>query len=447
MDLFQKFKEFVRTKRLPVDQGRTLLAVSGGVDSVVMANLFRDAGFAFAVAHCNFQLRGEESDQDEVFVQNLAADMQTPFFTKRFDTETYAQSNAISTQMAARELRYAWFLEIATTHAYTSIASAHHLNDSVETALLNFIRGTGLAGLTGISEDTRPGNSTIRLIRPLLFATRAEIADYAEKYRLPWREDSSNASVDYSRNFVRHRIVPLLEELNPNFLHTAERNLRRFSETELNIRHWINQYADPELNHLDKHKISRLPAPRQALYYLLEPYGFTDEQVRQVAENLQQPGLDLHSAAGWRLLIDRDRIVLTRPGETVGTSDPVQIEENDLMVSLKDGSRLVLAPAIPAAPFPDGRDSVIVDQEKLHFPLLLRPWRPGDVFQPFGMDGQHQKLQDFFTNLKLSRLEKEQVRVLENGDGKIIWIPGYRPDERFRVKPDTRNALKIAWIR
>ncbi|MBK7938503.1 MAG: tRNA lysidine(34) synthetase TilS [Lewinellaceae bacterium] len=166
-----------------------------------------------------------------------------------------------------------------------------------------------------------------------------------------------------------------------------------------------------------------------------------------MAENLQQSGLDLHSATGWRLLIDRDRIVLTRSGETVGTSDPVQIEENDLMVSLPDGARLILTPAMPADPFPNGRDSVIVDQEKLHFPLLLRHWRPGDVFQPFGMDGQHQKLQDFFTNLKLSRLEKERARVLENGDGKIIWIPGYRSDERFRVKTDTRNALKIAWIR
>lgn len=459
MNLPEQFKSFVRYNRLLSGNQPTLLAVSGGVDSVVMGHLFREAGFPFAVAHCNFRLRGTESDDDEIFVQQLAASWGTPFFTKRFQTKAYAEQHGLSIQMAARELRYSWFHELALEHGYNRIATAHNLNDSVETALLNFVRGTGLSGLGGIAMFTSvnsslsPSAGLMGMIRPLIFATRSDIETHAFTHQIAWREDISNVSDEYSRNFLRHRIVPLLEELNPNFLHTAARNLARLRETNENLQ-FLTRYffrggafAASEF-FIDKHQLAKLPAPGQALQEMLKDCGFTGEQVRQVADHLEHIGLELRSSSGWRLLNDRDKILLVLSPSSNPTSSPVvaTIQPDDLMVALPGGGRLVLMPAEVRLPFPDGRESVLIDAEKLRFPLFLRPWQAGDVFQPFGMGGHSQKLQDFFTNLKLSRFEKEKVRVLVNGDGAIIWIPGYRPDERFKVLPETRKFLKISYL-
>ena len=446
MDLLEQFKNFVKTNRLLPDDRPTLLAVSGGVDSVVMAQLFREAGYPFGIAHCNFQLRGAESDTDEIFVRQLAADFGVLFVVKHFETTVYAEKHGLSIQMAARELRYAWFRDIAAEHGFPRIAIAHNLNDSVETALLNFVRGTGLAGLAGIAVSLGD------LIRPLLFAARPEIEAYARTHHLTWREDSSNASDDYARNFIRHQVVPRLEELNPSFLHTAERNLHWLRETGENLHFLLQNYfreETPAQNEfsIEKQKLTQLPAPKQVLHEILKPCGFTGEQARQLADNFHHVGLELYSNAGWRLLNDREKILIVPPQSPIPNPQPlIPVVENDLMVSLPDGSRLVLMPTDTAVPFPDGRETILVDAAKLRFPLHLRPWRPGDAFQPFGMGGHSQKLQDFFTNLKLSRLEKEKVWVLENGDGAIIWVVGHRPDERFKVESKTANFLKISIV-
>lgn len=443
MNLPEQFESFVRTNRLLPADSPTLLAVSGGVDSVVMAHLFRTAGFSFGVAHCNFQLRGDESDGDESFVRQLADSRGVPFFVKRFETKTYAEENGLSIQMAARELRYTWFREIADEHDFDRIATAHNLNDSVETALLNFVRGTGLSGLKGIAPLS--GN----IVRPLVFATRADIESFATAQNLGWRDDSSNASDDYARNFLRHRIVPLLEEMNLNFLQTAARNLARLRETDENLyfllRVFFGEKSDSENEFsIDKQKLAQLPAPHRALRELLKNYGFTEEQARQMAENLDHTGLELRSDAGWRLLNDREKILLAPPQSA--TPKTQKIQADDLMLTLPEGGKIFLMHTDVAPPFPDGQEAVLVDASKLRFPLLLRAWQPGDWFQPFGLNGHRQKLQDFFTNLKLSRLEKEKVRVLENGDGAIIWIVGYRPDERFKVTPETKKFLKISCL-
>ncbi len=444
MDLLKQFKNFTQANNLLPDGRPTLLAISGGVDSVVMAHLFREAGIPFGIAHCNFQLRGEASDGDEFFVQQLATGYGVHFFSKHFETKTYAEQHGLSIQMAARALRYDWFREIADEHGFARIATAHNLNDSVETALLNFVRGTGLSGLGGIAVNATG------LIRPILFAARPEIEHYARAHQLDWREDSSNATDDYARNFIRHQVVPLLEELNPNFLHTAERNLLRLRETDENFHFLLQNYfraetLAPNGFSIDKQKLAQLPAPNQALHKMLKPCGFTSEQARQLADSLDHVGLELYSNAGWRVLNDREKILIVPPQPSIPSpQSPIPIVENDLMVRLPDGSKLVLVPSDVAAPFPDGRESVLVDAEKLRFPLHLRPWLPGDAFQPFGMGGHSQKLQDFFTNLKRSRLEKEKTWVLENGDGTIIWVLGYRLDERFKVVPQTGNFLKIS---
>lgn len=460
MDLLERFKAFVKENDLVPDARPTLLAVSGGVDSTAMAHLFHAAEFLFGIAHCNFQLRGQDSDADELFVEKMAAEWGVPFFVKRFETKTYAEANGLSIQMAARELRYAWFREIAASEGFARIATAHNLNDSVETALLNFVRGTGLTGLKGILAQVA------NLVRPLLFASRADIESFAKTQKLAWREDSSNFSDDYARNFLRHRVIPLLEELNPNFLQTAARNLVRLRETSENLDFLLQNYFKENQSDdvsqlsesyqlsesltLEKQELAQLPAPRRALREWLKKYDFTEEQARQVAENFDHVGLEIFSSSGWRLLVDRSKIFLTRE---LRTSDSrlqipeIKIQPDDLMVSVPGGGRLFLTHTETPEPYPDGREAVIVDTEKLRFPLILRPWKPGDSFQPFGMGGHSQKLQDFFTNLKLSRLEKEKALVLENGGGAIVWVVGHRLDERFRVTSGTKKFLKISWIK
>lgn len=474
MDLLEGYFKFLKTQPLNLDGGSpTLLAVSGGLDSVVMAHLFKKAGYPFAIAHCNFQLRGTESDEDELFVQQVALDYEAPFFVKCFETRTYAEKHGLSTQMAARDLRYEWFAELATENGFSYVATAHHLNDSVETALLNFVRGTGLAGLSGISvkkdiqiqgpdHDPNTSGLVVSIIRPMLFATRDEILEYARAENLIWREDSSNALDDYARNQVRHHIIPRMEQLNPNFLLTAARNMEKIREAHDNLDFLL--CGLPTLNgseiSLDKHTIARLPSAKQALRQLLQPYGFDAEQARQVAENLDHVGLELHSVTGYLLLIDRTKILLNpstkRPNSEEPTSSPaITVQEDDLMIRLPDGSRVFLMPTshpqIPVVPETNHpaalEESALVDAEKLQFPLHLRHWLPGDTFQPIGMGGKSQKLQDFFTNQKLTRFEKEEVWLLLNGDGALIWLVGRRLDERFKIHSETKKALKINWIK
>jgi tRNA(Ile)-lysidine synthase len=503
MTMLERFQQFLAAQQmLPPDSAPTLLAVSGGMDSVVMAHLFRAANLPFGIAHCNFQLRGAESDGDADFVKKIAIDFDVPFFIKRFETSDYAKKNGLSTQMAARELRYAWFAEIAASNGFGQVATAHHLNDSVETALLNFVRGTGLAGLRGIHPSpslegrgvwrlsaAAPASvgkaplpsgegSGVGLLRPLLFATRAEIEAFARENQLVWREDSSNAGDDYARNFLRHRVMPLLEELNPNFLHTAERNMRRIGEAEENLKFLLGEFLHPtpdpspegrgvwrlsaaapasagkaplpsgEGSGVGLKALAQLPHPAQALRQFLQPYGFHAEQARQVAEHLDHVGFKMDSAQGFRLLVDREKIIIyTESGTSDISSEPLLVQKDDLMVSLSDGSRLILMPTEATPPFSDGREAVVVDAEKLIFPLSVRHWRAGDSFQPFGLGGQSQKLQDFFTNQKISRLGKEKTWLLLNGDGCPIWVVGWRLDERWRVFPKTQKALKINWIK
>lgn len=464
MDFLVRFQQSTKEQNLHPESARLLLAVSGGVDSVVMAHLFLASGFRVSIAHCNFQLRGVESDEDALFVERLAAELEASFYVQRFDTEEFAIKSGVSIQMAARTLRYAWFQSLADQHGYRQVATAHHLNDSVETALLNFIRGTGLAGMTGMHQ-TRGAMQTI--VRPLLFATRDEIIEYASVQGIQWREDRSNASDDYARNYLRHHIMPEMGALNPNFLRTAERNLLRFADAHENLTFLTRQYLGLEHTNghanalgysLDKQKLLQLPSPRQALQAILKPHGFTSEQTRQLSEKIQDTGFELFSDSGWRVLCDRENIVVQLPStadngpqdhKPVAPQRPtadVRVVPTDLMVRLPDGTALFLMPGDLEPPFPDGAQAVLVDRRKIQYPLTIRHWEEGDVFRPFGMGGQSQKLQDFFTNRKLSRIEKEQVWLLVNADGAIIWVLGMRLDERFRVEKTTVEGLKITWM-
>ena len=238
MDLLEQFKKNIPTSGLAATGRPTVLAVSGGLDSMVLAHLFQKACLPFGIAHCNFQLRGEESDGDAVFVAKMAAEWGIPFFVKQFETKTYSSQQGISIQMAARVLRYEWFDEICREQGFARLATAHHLNDAVETALLNFVRGTGLRGLSNLEPLASQERLNAQLIRPLSSFLRSDIEDYAQHNQITWREDSSNATDDYARNFVRHHIVPLMTEMNPNFLRTAERNVQRLGQVEANYE-WL----------------------------------------------------------------------------------------------------------------------------------------------------------------------------------------------------------------
>lgn len=442
MNLKEHFLAFCTEQALLPPAGQPLLlAVSGGVDSMVLVDLLLQTGATLSIAHCNFQLRGAESDGDEAFVEQFCKSRALSFFSIKFDTKKYATESKCSVQMAARTLRYDWFEKLRQEIGATAIATAHHLNDSVETVLLNMARGTGIAGLTGIA----PSRGCI--IRPLLFATKQDILDYAQAKEIAWREDGSNAHDDYARNFIRHHIVPQFEALQPSFLNNMAQTMALLRSQNQNYKA-LGAWAIPSIpgknlgeKKYDKARVLELPDPKAWLFDQFGALGFTDEQMRQIAENKKA---DVQ-ATPWRLVADDAYIYLIDNTLQEINAIETAVQEDDLLVTLHDGSRLGLITTQPNPPFPDGRMEILVDLERLIFPLKLRNWRAGDYFCPLGMGGQTQKLQDFFTNNKLSTLEKERVFLLENGDGQIIWILGYRPDDRFKITSQSNIGKKIFW--
>jgi tRNA(Ile)-lysidine synthase len=438
---FRKFTEQAQALRPDVGQQRTLLGVSGGLDSVVLAHLWHRTGWPFAIAHAHFGLRGADSDADAVFVEALARELEVPFFIKRFDTASYATAQGISTQMAARQLRYEWWNALRTEEGFRYLATAHHRDDNVETVLYNFSRGTGLPGMAGISPIEG------HLMRPLLWTGRAELSACAHAAGYRWREDKSNAEDHYRRNFIRHHLIPLFEDLNPAFSETAGRNIERLRSAEANLYALLSLHfghtGQDTPSVLDKQRLLQLPAPAEALRLLLRPFGFNAEQARQTAEHLEETGFEISSDTH-RLLLDRATLEVLPSGESA--LPEVLIHADDLMVRLPEGGSLFFMPASPGSAFPDGKISIRVSGAALHYPLKLRTWRSGDIFQPFGMNGQHQRLQDYFVNQKLSVAEKSRVRILEDYTGKVIWIVGYRLDERFRVLPEHEALIDIHYI-
>ncbi len=442
MDLLEQLEVFVDRHGLLPNDARVIVALSGGVDSVALAHLLRRRGQPMALAHANFQLRGAESEEDEAFVRAIAAEWALPIYIRRFDTRAYAQEHRLSIQVAARQLRYEWLESLCDAEGWTHIATAHQLNDSVETALFHWARGTGLSGLSGI--PLRSG----RVVRPLLWAKRAEIVAYATAQGLRWREDSSNADLHYTRNALRHRVVAALEEIFPDFIAQAGKTLQHLRTADANIQHLLRQLATtPEADgvlRIERAAIEALPEPADALFELVHPYGFTPEQAQQMMLCRYTPGKEWQSKSGHRLVVGRDSWLLT---ESTAPQAWVHIHADDLMVRLPDDSRLFLMEVPLGTPLPTDPTAVVVDAQQVRFPLTLRRWHPGDAFQPLGMGGKSQKLQDFFTNHKLSALDKERIWVLENGDGQILWVVGMRLAEPFKVKQETFKLLKFTWIK
>ena len=444
-DLLSRLQHYIDEQELCAPGDRILLTVSGGVDSMVMAQLMTAAGYECGVAHCNFSLRRQESDDDEMFVRAWAAARDLPFFFVRFDTKAYAAEHGLSIQMAARDLRYAWFRETARAEGYDRIALAHNRNDVAETFLINLTRGTGLRGLTGI----RPRQDL--LIRPLLFARRDEIEAYARREGIAWRDDSSNRSVRYTRNKIRHEILPLFEELNPSFVDTLAATAARLSATEEVFEKYLDEMrpqllleqGDRQLIPLEK--LRRAPARAAILFELLSPLGFSPATTGHILKALDStPGRQFFSPTH-RLLKDRDFLIITPLSGEEGQERRYYIEEG--MTGLSEPLRLRLTAFERDDTFVIPRDPAVavIDYDKLSWPLVLRHWQPGDYFRPLGMEGM-KKLSDFFIDEKVPRDEKEKIWLITEGD-RIVWIPGMRLDDRYKITDDTKKILQIEWLR
>lgn len=438
----QRFETFVR-EELPELQGaRILLAVSGGLDSMALAWLCVEAGWSVGVAHCNFGLRGAEADADEAFVAAFAQARQLPFHVRRFDARAEARMRGISIQMAARRLRYAWFEELADAHDYHYIATAHHLEDSFETLLLNLLRGTGLVGLQGI--PLRRG----RVVRPLLGFGKGELEAWMRARGRTWRIDSSNASTIYRRNFLNREILPLFDTLAPGWRHAYGRTsalvrdglaLWRQAVAELLDRLVIEKEGCQSLE-LDA--LRRQVGGRAVLWEWLRPRGFSSAQVAEIWR-CRRSGARFVSG-GWTVWYDRGTLWLVLRDEETGW-EPLYWPGPEESLALPDG-RWLQAEILDAPPevFPDDPAHAWLDAEKVRWPLVVRPWRAGDRFCPLGMGGRSKKLQDLFSDMKLSAVEKRRVPILET-DGTICWVAGLRLDERFKVGAQTRIVLHL-WL-
>ncbi len=432
---------FLKDKKL-------LIAISGGIDSVVLTHLLHSFKYNISLAHCNFSLRGKESNKDEVFVKELGEDLQIPTYTIQFETEKYASENGLSTQMAARELRYNWFQEIALNNNLDYVITAHHKDDILETIIINFTRGTGLDGLTGIPTINK------NIVRPLLPFSTNQILIYATKNKLNWREDESNISTKYVRNKIRHKVIPFLKEINPNLLNTLSNTLENLKGSQQIIKDRIQNVKEKIVSihtnetHFNIEELKKLSDPKIYLYELLKEYNFTEWG--DVSDLLDaQSGKQVFSETH-RLLKDRTVLILSEitpsekqtiyeiPENTLKIKQPIKLKFKtiDIPFDTKNHQNKVFEELIF-----DDINTITVDYDKIKFPLIIRKWQKGDYFYPIGLLGK-KKLSKFFKDTKMSLIDKENTWLLcSNND--IVWVIGKRLDDRFKVTKTTSKILKI----
>jgi tRNA(Ile)-lysidine synthase len=432
--MLQKFKEHININFPFLKDKKLLIAISGGVDSVVLTHLFSELNFDISLAHCNFQLREKESDLDEEFVKLLSQKSSNQIFTIKFDTEKFASKNKFSTQIAARELRYNWFQAIIKKHGFDYVLTAHHADDNLETFLINLTRGSGLDGFTGIPKIN--GN----IIRPLLAFSREEILAYAKINTINWREDASNATTKYIRNKIRHTVLPLLKEINPNLLETFAKTIENLQESKQIIEDRIADISSEVINSkndilkINIEKINQLSNPKAYLYQLLKNYTFTEwNDVYNLLS--AQSGKQIFSKTH-RLLKDRAFLLLSEhaiPNE----NEKFLITENQTEIThpIHLNFEVVQQKSI------ENKQIIYVDKNLLKYPLIVRKRQNGDYLYPLGMQGK-KKLSKYFKDEKLSLLEKENTWLLCNNENEIIWVLNHRQDRRFVNGNNLKISLK-----
>ena len=436
-------KSFRIVNELAAPEDFILLTVSGGVDSMVMLSLFVRSGYRVGVAHCNFQLRGVESEEDEELVRREAEKYGVPWYNKRFDTKGEMERTGESMEMAARRLRYAWFDELSREHGYTVVAIAHHIDDSIETFFINLLRGTGLRGLTGIT--THAG----KLIRPLMFASRKDILEYAVAQHIPYREDSSNRSTKYLRNKIRLGLVPRIKEISPKFTDLMRQNIGRLTDAQLFINHGIQRIREEVItteNGIDTIHIDRIDRAFPLNFVIFELLNSTYSFKGDVSDALVR-ALEQNSGTGKRFYskshvayIDRGRIMVT----PIPADDPCQVQVEAGAPRCYCGNSVLyfeLRDIDDIQGFGVPEHIAQVDADKLKYPLTVRRWQEGDWFIPYGMSGR-KKVSDYLIDHKVPLPEKARQFVLLSGD-EIVWLVGRRIDDRYRLTAETENVLRI----
>ena len=429
-----KFKKNILENFPSITSQKILLAASGGIDSMILADLFLKSNINFAVVHCNFKLRDASSDLDQKFVEEYCNQNNIPFFTTSFDTSAFSKDFKLSTQVAARKLRYNYFYEILEKENFDFIATAHHLDDSIETFFINLSRGTGIDGLTGIPIQNN------KIIRPLLHLSRKEIENYAFENTLAWREDASNATDYYLRNKIRHHLTPILREINPSFSESFQQTLKNLKQTQSLVDDASRMvYKKVVTDELDYKKINitelkKLPNFSAYLYQWLQPLGFTAwNDIYKLVE--AKTGKQIFSEK-YQLLINRNFLIVAPKSK--GIDFEFRIDKGISEVNVPINMLFCKVAKI----YNTTNKTIFVDYEKLQFPLTLRRWKTGDIFQPLGMNGRSKKVSKFFKDEKLSIIEKENAWLLCSGY-EIVWIIGLRADERFKISNITKTILQI----
>lgn len=485
MDLLQRFQQYIIDQHLFSPKDTLLLAVSGGIDSVVLCELCKQAGFPFVIAHCNFTLRGEESERDAAFVQQLALAYNVPFFKKEFDTAAYAESNKLSIQEAARALRYGWFTELLGRETVPAkhgsnresedrskksevggrksedvqpetwnlkpgtgnrqpvtgncLVTAHHLDDNIETMLMHFFRGTGVHGLRGMLP--KQGH----IVRPLLFARKQELVAFAEENNLRWVEDSSNALDKYSRNYFRNQLIPLVQKIYPEAENNLANNLRRFADMELLYQQAVElhkkkllEYKGQEV-HIPVLKLKKSQPLHSIVHEIIKEYGFTPAQADEVIRLLDSES-GRYVQSGTHRIIKNRRWLIIAPAQTEH-AQTVAIDEDEHKIVFENGALIFESLNNKNLQLVNDAATALIDRAALQFPLILRKWKKGDYFYPLGL-AKKKKVARFLIDQKLSMTDKEKVWVLESNK-KIVWIIGLRIDDRFKITEATRQVLRI----
>jgi tRNA(Ile)-lysidine synthase len=431
----KQFQDFIEQQQLFVRTNKILLAVSGGKDSVLMLHLFKAIGVDVGVAHCNFNLRADEAQRDESFVALLAKNFGLPFYVTHFDTKKYADENKISTQMAARDLRYNWFEEIRRTEGYDYIALAQHQNDAVETILINLTRGTGISGLHGILPKRD------LLIRPLLFLNQQQIDELVRVNDLDFVEDSSNASTKYTRNKIRLQVVPYLQEINPNLEKTFAENIARFAELETFLNIQVQKLAVEILNkrndgiYISLDEISKLNPQKLLLYELLKPFNFGENVVQEILDSLKALSGTHFFSSTHQAIINRNDLVIVEKNTSVTANQFIHPTTESITFANDE----VLLTFTEEVKFEVNLNKAFVNADKLIFPLVLRNWQNGDKFIPLGMRNL-KKVSDYFIDEKVPLHLKSVTPILVNGNGEIVWIAGMRQDNRYKLTTATKKV-------
>lgn len=442
--IVKKVLSFIKSEGLFSPDSRIVVAVSGGADSVMLLRVLVSAGFDCVAAHCNFHLRGDESDRDQSFVESLCAELSVPLEIVHFQTEEYASQHKLSIEMAARELRYGWFEQIRVKHGADVIAVAHHADDVVETFLMNIVRGTGIHGLTGIKPVAG------RIVRPLLGIYRSEIEEYMRLNSFAYVTDSTNLQQDYLRNKFRLSVIPLLQSVNPAAKANVLSDIGHLRDVEAiynarvsQLRQTVvNEGADGELRIVISELLAT-EAPSTLLFEYLSPLGFTATQCSDMVESAKNANVGrVWQSQSHTSYLDRG-VFTVKPSREDDSSEVIVTEEDVREGKKAGGLSFVIMPSAEVR-FSKGNAVAYADLDKVAFPLVVRTWRAGDVVCPLGMNGRAKKVSDVLIDSKISISEKSAVKVVVDATGKIMWVVGLRSDERFSLTEKTSVAIKIS---